>query len=142
MTFLWSDAWLLQAVAVASHARPATLSEILGAADAVNHALPTDDELHGGFSRLAGANYIEEVDGKFRLTDRVPRETADALVVSSWSKGRSAASAFLDAEPWSPEHNVGDPRNSVRYIGLTSELISSANEEYRRRIRGSIRSDR
>ena len=78
----------------------------------MNHALPTDDELHGGFSRLAGANYIEEVDGKFRLTDRVPRETADALVVSSWSKGRSAASAFLDAEPWSSEHNVGDPRKS------------------------------
>jgi hypothetical protein len=127
---------------VASRAVPATLSEILGAADAANHALPTDNELHGGCSRLAGANYIEEVDGKFRLTDRVPRETADALVFSSWSKGHSGASVFLDAEPWSPEHNVGDPRNTVRYTGLTSERISSANEEYRRRISGSIRSDR
>ena len=83
LPFLWSDAWLLQAIAVASHAKSATLSEILGAADAVNHALPTDDELHGGFSRLADADYIEEVDGKFRLTDRVPRKTADAIVLSS-----------------------------------------------------------
>ena len=138
MTFLWSDAWLLQSIAVAAHARPASLAEILGTADAVNHALPTDEELHGALSRLTGASYVEEIDQKFRLTDRVPPEIADAIAAST-AEGRGAASAFLNAEPWSPERNVGDPRNRVEYPGLTSERIKSADNEYRRGISRSTR---
>ena len=38
MAFLWSDAWLLQAIGLAAYRGPATLAEIIGAADAVNHA--------------------------------------------------------------------------------------------------------
>jgi hypothetical protein len=134
MTFLWSDAWLFQAIAVAARARPAALAEVLGAADAANHALPTDEELHGALSRLTGAGYVEEIDQKFQLTDRVPAEIADAIATGGWAKGRSAASAFLNAEPWSHDRNVGDPRNRVKYAGLTSERIISADTEYRRRV--------
>jgi hypothetical protein len=111
----------------------------LAAAEAVNHALPTDDELHGALSRLTGACYVSEIDQTFRLTERVPAETADAIADSGWSEGRRAASRLLDAEPWSHERNVGDPRNSVRYPGLTSERICSADKEYRRQVSRSRR---
>jgi hypothetical protein len=111
----------------------------LEAADAVNHALPTDDELHGALSRLTDACYVEEIDQMFRVTDRVPPQTADAIATSGWSEGRRAASVFLNAEPWSHERNVGDPRNSVRYAALTSERIHSADKEYRRQVRRSMR---
>jgi hypothetical protein len=132
--YLWSDAWILQAIAIASHAAPARLSEILGAADAVNHALPTDDELHGAFARLTEGGFIAEVEDAFQLTGRVPRDVIAAIVGKGWRAGRSAAERFLDAEPWTPQTNVRDPRNAVVYPRLTPARIQHADREYRRRI--------
>jgi hypothetical protein len=133
--YLWSDAWMFQAIAIASHGTPASLSEILGVADAVNHAMPTDDELHGAFVRLTEDGFIEEVGGRFQLTDRVPRGVITAIVGKGWRAGRSAAERFLDAEPWTPQTNVRDARNLVVYPGLTSARIQQADREYRRRIK-------
>ena len=132
MTYLWSDAWLLQAVALASQANAATLDEVLGAADAVNHAMPTCDELHGALVRLTAGGVVEEVEERFRLTGRVPADISAALVGGRQS-GRDAASKYLGAEDWSPERNVRDPRNNVQYPGLTPERIRRAERRYRRR---------
>jgi hypothetical protein len=126
--FLWSDAWILQAIAVAAETHLATLAEILRAADVVNHALPTDDEFHGALLRLTNAGFIEESAGGFALTSRVPRSVVQRLLVDS-----KAAAQFLDAEPWTSERNVRDPRNRVRYPGLTDERLRAADHEYRRR---------
>jgi hypothetical protein len=135
MTFLWSDAWLLQAIAVAATNGPATLGEIIGAADATNHALPTNDELHGALVRLTAAGFVEEVQNRFRLTDNVPRREAAAIAESGWHRGRRTAAALLKAEEWSAERNVGDPRNQVVYPGLTDDRIRAAEEEYRQRVK-------
>ena len=135
MKFLWSDAWLLQAIALASRSGPATLADLLTAADAVNHALPTDDELHGALSRLGAGGFVEEVDDRFRLTSLVPPEVRDAMREGGWQRGREAASALLGAEAWSPQANVGDPRNDVTYPGLTADRIRDAERERRRRDR-------
>jgi hypothetical protein len=139
MTFLWSDAWLLQAIALASREGPATLAEVLAAADAVNHALPIDQELHGGFSRLTAARFVEEADQHFRLTSQVPPDTADALVTRGIQEGRATATAFLNTETWNDERNLTDPRNNVVYPGLTSERIKAADREYRQKVSRSIR---
>lgn len=135
MKFLWSDAWLLQAIALASRSGPAALADLLAAADAVNHALPTWEELHGALSRLGAGGFVEEVDERFRLTTRVPPEIRDAMSEGGWQRGREAASALLDAEAWSPETNVGDPRNDVTYPGLTPDRLRDAEREYRQRSR-------
>jgi hypothetical protein len=105
MAFLWSDAWLLQAIAVASRHRRATLAEVLAAADSVNHALPTDEELHGALLRLTTAGFVDETDRGFQLTRNVPTNVADALAVKAWASGRDAASAFLGAEPWKQDRD-------------------------------------
>ncbi|HJU86425.1 MAG TPA: hypothetical protein VJ788_03535 [Gemmatimonadota bacterium] len=133
MQFLWSDAWLLQAIAVAARSEPATLAEVLAAADAVNHALPTDEELHGGLARLTGEGFVEEIEDRFRLTSRVPLEIRSTIVESGWKRGRDAASALLNAEAWTPRTNVGDPRNNLTYPGLTADRIRDAERERRRR---------
>ncbi|HEU4463867.1 MAG TPA: hypothetical protein VFS53_02370 [Gemmatimonadota bacterium] len=133
MKFLWSDAWLLQAIALASRNEPATLADLIAAADAVNHALPTSGELHGAFFRLAAGGFVEEVDDRFRLTSRVPAEIRDAMSEGGWQRGREAASALLEAEAWSPQTNVGDPRNDVTYPGLTPDRLRDAERAYRRR---------
>jgi hypothetical protein len=133
--YLWSDAWIFQAIVIASHAAPARLSEILAAADGVNHALPTDDELHGAFARLTEDRLIVEVGDTFQLTGRVPREVIAAIVGKGWRAGRSAAERFLDAEQWTPQTNLRDPRNTVVYPPLTSARIQQADRDYRRRIK-------
>jgi len=136
MPFLWSDAWLLQAIAIAaSRDGAATLTEVLAAADAVNHAMPTDAELHGGFSRLTAGGFVTEVDGRFALAPRVPAEVAVKMVAGSWNSGRQAASEFLDAEPWTPLVKGGDPRNALVYPGLTPERILEADQAYRQRLK-------
>ena len=110
MTYLWSDAWLLQAIALAAAERPATLSEIIGCADALNHALPTTDELHGAFARLTAGGLVEElVDERVQLTTRVSAESRARILSGGLRAGRLAASKLLDAEPWTAETNVGDP---------------------------------
>ena|SRR5437899_9799105 len=133
MSFLWSDAWLLQAIALASREGPASLAAVIAAADAVNHALPLVDELHGGFSRLTECGYVGEVAGRFSLGPRVAAETRMALLTGNAADGRRVGSALLDAEPWAPTTNVRDPRNAVRYPGLTDERVRAAEKEYRRR---------
>jgi hypothetical protein len=130
MTYLWSDAWLLQAVALAARERPATLAEVIGYADAVNHALPTSDELHGGFGRLTMGGFVEEVEARFQLTVLVSAESRSRILAGGWEEGRQVASEVLDAETWTAETNVGDPRNAVVYPGLTVERIRKAEREY------------
>ncbi len=132
MPFLWSDAWLLQAIALASSSGPATLAQIIGAADAVNHALPTSDELHGGFVRLTTDGFVAEKDTRFAITELVPATTVAQIRASGWQKGRRIASEFLHAEEWTGEKNVGDPRNHVLYGGLTDARLHEAEREYRR----------
>jgi hypothetical protein len=130
--FLWSDAWLLQAIALASGSGPATLARIIAAADAVNHALLTFDELHGGFVRLTAGGLVAETDARFAITKLVPATTVAQIRASGWQRGRRIASDFLQAEEWTGEKNVRDPRNQVLYEGLTAERLHEAECEYRR----------
>jgi hypothetical protein len=135
MDYLWSDAWLLQPIIVASRERPATLAEVLAAADSVNHALPTSDELHGGLARLTSGGFVQELGNRFAATHEVVSTVLPEIKRSGWPEGRRAASDFLRAEEWTSATNVRDPRNNVRYPGLTDERIASAEREYRRQLR-------
>ena len=135
MTYLWSDAWLLQAIALAARERRATLAQVIASADAVNHALPTSDELHGGLSRLTAGGFVHEIEDRFDLTNLVPAEIRSRILESGWQKGRQTAAELLGAEEWTSEKNVGDPRNQVVYAGLTIDRIRAAEREYRRQVR-------
>ena len=142
MEYLWSDAWLLQSIVLASGTGPATLAQIIGAADAVNHALLTDDELHGGLVRLTSGGFVAETEARFAVTGLVPATTVNEIRTSGWQKSRRLASEFLQAEEWTPERNVRDPRNAVRYESLTPERIHEAEREYRRHLQSEIRNRR
>ncbi len=67
--FVSSDSWILLALRWASSERPAQLQDILYSADAINHAIPTAEELDGALNRLLAAGFITREEGGFRLTD-------------------------------------------------------------------------
>jgi hypothetical protein len=129
MAFLWSDAWILTAVAVASRQAPAELWQVLAAADALDSSLPLDEELHGAFSRLAASRHIEEFFGRYKVGQGVPPEVRTTLCAAT---DYAAAEKFLASEARNTSSDVGDTRNQVKYSKLTSEQIREADKKYRR----------
>jgi len=64
------DAWMFLAIAISPRdAGPVGLSDLVAAADGVNHAIPTEDELRGGINRLIYAGLVSEYGSAFDLTD-------------------------------------------------------------------------
>ena len=54
----WNDGWILMSVYLAQSDEKATLSEIIAAADATNHAIPTTNELSHAFTQLVNAGVL------------------------------------------------------------------------------------
>jgi len=63
----WVDAWVLAAI---PSTRPGSdLSELIGAMDALNHAIPTRDELAGSLGRLIASGLVECEANRFRISE-------------------------------------------------------------------------
>ncbi|MET3961009.1 hypothetical protein ABIE44_000943 [Marmoricola sp. OAE513] len=64
----FADAWVF--ASIAGHHRPCTLTELIGAADWMNHAILLEAELEGALGKLAGAGLVRVFeDWTFELTD-------------------------------------------------------------------------
>jgi hypothetical protein len=61
-------AWILYAVAMASGSEPASRADISMLADAINHAVPTQQELSGSLRRLEALGLVEAKGRHFALT--------------------------------------------------------------------------
>jgi hypothetical protein len=73
MTAEWTitDAWLLSAVAGSDATTGSTLIDVISAADAINHAIPAEEEFARSMGRLVEAGVVDadlRVD-RFWLTD-------------------------------------------------------------------------
>ena len=62
----WSDAWILAAV---DWAADADLAKIIQAADAINHAIPTIEEVEHAIQFLGAAGLVRYSDHSLQLTD-------------------------------------------------------------------------
>ncbi len=83
--FQWSDAWLLLAIGMTAKGRSATLSEVIGAADGINHAIMTHAEVDQGIERLQAARLIEASPAGLSTT-----EEGAGLVERAGRRRRSA----------------------------------------------------
>src|SRR4029450_3317236 len=62
----WSDAWILAAV---DWAADADLAKVIAAADAINHAIPTIEEVEHAIQFLGAAGLVHHSDTSLTLTD-------------------------------------------------------------------------
>jgi len=62
----WSDAWILAAV---DWAADADLAKIIAAADAINHAIPTIEEVEHAIQFLGASGLVRYPDNSLHLTD-------------------------------------------------------------------------
>jgi hypothetical protein len=69
-TWLDADAWILLAALHSCRKEPKELESIIGAADYINHAIPTHEELHGAINRLLAGRLLTTRRGKLIVTER------------------------------------------------------------------------
>ncbi|GAB3922087.1 hypothetical protein GCM10011575_14590 [Microlunatus endophyticus] len=115
----WShaDAWIL--AATSSGRRGSTLSGLIGSADAINHDIPTRDQLASSLGALLQAGLIEHHDGRFRTT------RPGKLIRKHWRGGLFNWSATLLPQLQQL------PRAGVEWP-LTEDEFRAAYEAYRR----------
>ena len=65
-----SDAWILLAALYNHDSTEFQLHQIVAAADFINHAIPTLEEMHGAINRLLAGHLIKTRRGLFSVTDR------------------------------------------------------------------------
>jgi hypothetical protein len=71
MTFRYSDAWLLEAIKFSENGdKGSTLTDIVQAADNINHAILTNSEFTTGTRKLKSIGLIIEKDKRLRTTDK------------------------------------------------------------------------
>ena len=134
--FTPSDAWMFLALTLCRR-HPPTLREWIFAADYLNHAIPTADELDGALNRLLAAGLVEQrADGLL-----VPDAIADAFDAFRRRRKRSvfeAAEAFLRQRtlPTTVPHRVKIAPDDVRaaceeYLSLFNPPGSSRRRKPR-----------
>lgn len=101
--FLSSDVWvLLAAAAAARKATPVPLAELIAAADMINHAIATREELNGALGRLGRAGYlIATAAGTVSLTPSGRALLRFGWVRGTWHAQGEALVRKLGATPWS-----------------------------------------
>lgn len=66
-SWTFPDAWLLTAIGQFGR-RGTSLSDLIGAADALNHDVPTEAQAASSLGRLIASGLLEVADGRYRLT--------------------------------------------------------------------------
>jgi hypothetical protein len=104
----WSDAWLLTAIECAEARGGADLKSVIGAADALNHAMFTWEELDCGLERLARAGLIQLAGPPFVLTEEAGTLLAGirgagydriVLVMKRWGLGTESSGGLRAHDP-------------------------------------------
>lgn len=62
------NSWMFLAVAMSMNESAASLSDIIGTADVINHAIPTHSELQTAFGWMSKQGLLSKEDQKYRLT--------------------------------------------------------------------------
>ena len=128
ITFYNSDAWVLLAIIYANRSGPATLNKIIGAGDAINHAIFLPNELEGGLARLTAGGYVTEDKGTFAPTDK-------ALAYSGSSRhSRAMLKELKDVQRMLTSRSA-EPPDGVKYSGFSEAAYDNAIEKYRYSIR-------
>jgi hypothetical protein len=134
----WSDAWLLAAIYLRSKEKPANLSEILAAADFINHAVPNSEELESGLFRLKEASLINQADKQlsFQCTPEA-LERINSLKFKTTLELRKELENSLGVVRWTPDEPLPHPANVHTYPGLTAAVYQEAVDKYLKSMRRS-----
>lgn len=94
-----NDAWIFWAIP--SSREGTDLRGLIGAADAVNHAVPFREQIVRSINRGLGAGLVEVDRGRFRFTPECREEVGKANASSKvWLKQWDAIASYLTSRDW------------------------------------------
>ena len=136
--FVWSDAWLLHAILISVQDGEAPLDVVISAADGIQHAMLTFDEIDGGIARLTRAELIEIRNKRFHLT---PAGTDLQRLVAAQSvrKAEQTLRKKLGAPDPEPPYKPTPADPAWTSGAFTIEDMKKADMAYRRRVREWLR---
>ncbi|RPI76579.1 MAG: hypothetical protein EHM45_12530 [Desulfobacteraceae bacterium] len=124
----WSDGWLLMALFLVGVERSAHLHEVLGAADATNHAIPTTRELAQAFTKFAQCGLITVTDNQYAIC---PEHVS---AIKKVYEGRGGLFASGDKGLKFLKRSKLVPKND-QLITLTDTAVEAAYKSYRKVMR-------
>ncbi len=131
--FLWSDAWLLQAIALAAEKAPASLRDVIATGDFINHAIFTYTELQTGLAKLLAAGYIEHEHDRFRLSPTFTEKYVRLSKFRGIHRQYQAIEKYLQVTPCQPGCEPNKLEQNWLYQGVTHEDFDKAVQEYHQR---------
>jgi len=129
--FLWSDAWLFLAIGYSNDKGASSLARVIGAADAIQHAVLTWEEVDGGLFRLGMAGYVSVRDEKVNLTEQ-GRAILEGLREKTVLKRQDELSIAIGAPPWSG-HDPASARSHDQPQIIGQQTYQAAVSQYTKR---------
>ena len=74
----WNDGWILMAIYLAQSNEKPMLANVIGVADAINHAIPSSKELGFAFTKLVNAGILKINGNEYRITETYIEEIENA----------------------------------------------------------------
>ena len=133
-----SDGWLLHAILLAAHDGQATLEGLVGAADMINHAMLTFDEIDGGLARLSAAGLVSTGDKRVQITATAAEMQARVAKLSLRKATETLRAELGIPEPVPPfRPTPPDPR--WRSGTFTVDDLAKAENGYRQKFRAAYK---
>ncbi|MCE5200486.1 MAG: hypothetical protein ABFD54_13970 [Armatimonadota bacterium] len=99
--FIWSDIWLLQAIATAAGEQSTELTKVISAGDAIMHAILNYEEVEFGLSKLIDAGYVIVEAGRLSISPQFyPTYKNLTRRSRTWMGVNKKLEEFLQAEPY------------------------------------------
>ncbi len=129
--YQWSDAWILLATVYSARGQPAVLPEVIAAADYIQHAIVTYEEMEGALARLTAGGLIVDISGKLAPSQETINfyntlGTARRPVLEE----ERDIERFLNASSWNPSVKPNEANRGVSYPSLSQERYNEAVQEY------------
>lgn len=74
----WNDGWILMSLYLVQSKGNCLLSDIISAADAINHAIPTTNEFSNALTKLVNAGLLDIVDKHYNIKQEFMSEIESA----------------------------------------------------------------
>jgi hypothetical protein len=128
---LWSDAWVLLATIYAARDKPAPLEDVIAAADFIQHAIVTFEEMEGALDRLISSGYLLYSEGNLSPSEKTLEFyrsiTKPQRKVHDEEKDLER---FIGSQAWEPEYHPQSANVGVSFPALTRPAFDAAVKSY------------
>ena len=134
--FLASDSWILLSIILISGNNGARLKDLIPAADGINHAIPTFEEIEGALARLTTEGFISQEGDAIFVTEKTKLAFDDRSRESIRTKWKKM-DRVLKAKPWDKGSSPRDANRGVSYDGINRAEYERAVSLYLKKARHS-----